>query len=89
MKEKRDQNSEVHSSGLIADREGDRRQRPQEVLSPPKKGEVSPFAKPDIALAWPVGLGVNDRYAYIGDSLNRRLMRVTFTYAADETCAIK
>jgi hypothetical protein len=43
-----------------------------------KKKQTSPFAKPDIALAWPVGLGVNDKYAYIGDSLNRHLMRVKF-----------
>jgi DNA-binding beta-propeller fold protein YncE len=58
-------------------------------LRPPKEGEVSPFAKPDIALAWPVGLGVNDKYAYIGDSLNRRLMRVKFTYQVEETVGVK
>jgi DNA-binding beta-propeller fold protein YncE len=58
-------------------------------LRPPKQGETSPFAKPEIALAWPVGVGVNDRYAYIGDSLNRRLMRVKFTYRAEETVSVK
>ncbi|MHC4916875.1 MAG: hypothetical protein ACYTGB_15440, partial [Planctomycetota bacterium] len=58
-------------------------------LRPPKDGEKSPFAQPEIALAWPVGVGVNDRYAYVGDSLNRRLMRVKFVYAAEETCEVK
>ena len=58
-------------------------------LRPAKKGEKSPYAEPDIALAWPVGVGVTDKYAYIGDSLNRRLLQVTFTYAAEETCGIK
>jgi len=64
-----------------------------EIFSAPfqtgKPGEKSPYADPDIALAWPVGVGVTDKYAYIGDSLNRRLIQVTFTYEAEETCGIK
>jgi len=49
----------------------------------------SPFAQPDIAFAWLIGVGVTDRYAYMGDSLNRRLLRARLVYAAEETCAIK
>ena len=49
----------------------------------------SPFAEPEIALAWPLGVGVTDRYAYIGDSLNRRLLRVKLIYAVEETIAVE
>jgi hypothetical protein len=49
----------------------------------------SPFAEPEIALAWPLGVGVTDRYAYIGDSLNRRLLRVKLIYTVEETIEVK
>lgn len=49
----------------------------------------SPYAEPDIAIAWPAGLGVTDKYAYIGDAVNRRLLRAKIVYAKEETCAIK
>ena len=48
----------------------------------------SPFAEPDIALAWLVGVGVTDKYAYFGDSMNRRLLRAKLVYAAEETVAV-
>ncbi len=47
------------------------------------------LAKPDIALAWLVGVGATDDYAYMGDVLNRRLLRVKLTYAAEEVCEVK
>ncbi|MCW8133862.1 MAG: hypothetical protein KIS92_26175, partial [Planctomycetota bacterium] len=46
----------------------------------------SPFAEPDIALAWPAGVGVTDKHAYIGDAVNRRLLRCKMTYAAEAVC---
>ena len=49
----------------------------------------SPFAEPEIAFSWLVGVGVTDRYAYLGDSLNQRLLRARLTYAAEETCEVK
>ena len=49
----------------------------------------SPFAEPEIAFAWLVGVGVTDRFAYLGDGLNRRLLRARLVYAAEETCEIK
>lgn len=44
---------------------------------------------PDIALAWLVGVGVTDDYAYMGDVLNRRLVRAKLTYQAEASCQIK
>jgi len=53
------------------------------------KDMKSPFAKPEIAFSWLVGVGVTDKYAYMGDSINQRLLRAKLTYVAEETCAIK
>jgi hypothetical protein len=61
--------------------------RPRKADDP--KDLKSPFAEPEIAFAWPVGVGVTDKYIYAGDSLNRRLLRLKMTYAAEETCEIK
>jgi len=46
------------------------------------------LAKPDIAFAWLIGVAATDRYAYMGDSMNRRLLRAKLVYAAEETCPI-
>src|SRR5262249_14423073 len=43
--------------------------------------------KPDVPLAWPTYVGVSDRYAYVADTVNRRVVRVKLAYAVDETCA--
>lgn len=50
---------------------------------------VSPFAKPEIALGWIVGLAVTDRYAYLNDVINKRILRARLDYAAQETCQIR
>ncbi len=47
------------------------------------------LAKPDIAFAWLTGVGVTDKYVYTGDSLNRRMLKLKMTYAAEESCAIQ
>jgi hypothetical protein len=61
--------------------------RPRKADDP--KDLASPFAKPEIAFAWIIGLAVTDKYAYVSDVINKRVLRVKFGYAAEETCEIK
>jgi hypothetical protein len=60
-------------------------------VRPRKPGEKleSPFAKPEIAFSYLIGVGATDKYAYMGDSMNRRLLRANITYAAEESCSVK
>jgi hypothetical protein len=58
-------------------------------LRPPKPGEKSPYARPEIAFAWLVGVGVTDKHVYTADGINRRLLRLKYEYAAEETCAVR
>jgi hypothetical protein len=62
------------------------------LLRPRKPGDpadlASPFAKPEIAFAWIVGLAVTDNYAYVADVINKRILRVKLAYAAAETVAV-
>jgi hypothetical protein len=44
--------------------------------------------KPDIPLAWPTYVAVSDRWAYVADTVNRRVVRVSLNYAAEQTCAL-
>ncbi|MEK7995440.1 MAG: hypothetical protein AAB403_16690, partial [Planctomycetota bacterium] len=60
--------------------------RPRRTDDP--KELKSPFAEPDIGISWLLGVGVTDRYAYLGDSLNKRLLRAKLVYAAEETAAV-
>jgi hypothetical protein len=60
--------------------------RPRKADDP--QGLKSPFAVPEIALGWVVGLAVTDRYAYVDDVLNKRMLRVKLDYAASETVAV-
>lgn len=48
----------------------------------------SPFAEPELGFSWLLGVGVTDRNAYFGDSLNLRLLRAKLVYAAEESCAL-
>jgi hypothetical protein len=59
--------------------------RPRQPTDP--KDLKSPFANPEIGLAWIVGLAVTDRYAYVDDVINKRMLRVKLDYAATETVA--
>jgi len=43
---------------------------------------------PRIAFGWIVGLAVTDKYAYVDDVLNKRMLRVKLEYAASETAAV-
>jgi outer membrane protein assembly factor BamB len=44
--------------------------------------------KPEIPLAWPTYVAVSDRWAYVADTVNRRVVRVKLAYAAEEMCAV-
>jgi hypothetical protein len=41
-----------------------------------------------IPFAWPNAIGVSDLAVYVGDLLNRRIVRVKLNYAADESCSV-
>jgi hypothetical protein len=41
-----------------------------------------------IPLAWPTCVAVSDRWAYVADTVNRRVVRVKLAYAAEATCAV-
>ncbi len=43
----------------------------------------------EIPLAWLIGVGVTDKYAYMGDSINRRLQRAALVYADEARCEIE
>jgi len=57
--------------------------------NPESAGPASPVPQPEIAFAWLTGVGVTDRYAYMGDTMNRRLLRARLTYVAEETCELR
>ncbi len=52
-------------------------------------GEDSPIKKPEIPLGWPEAVGVSRRAVYVADVLNRRIVRLKKTYAAEETAEAK
>ncbi|HOX05525.1 MAG TPA: hypothetical protein PK280_03905 [Planctomycetota bacterium] len=59
--------------------------RPRKADDP--KDLVSPFAKPEIAFGWIVGVAVTDKHAYVDDVMNKRILRVKLDYAAVEAVA--
>jgi hypothetical protein len=61
--------------------------RPRRADDP--KDLKSPFAEPEIAFAWLIGVGATDKYAYMADIMNRRILRAKLVYAAEETCPIQ
>lgn len=52
-------------------------------------GPGSAVPEPDIAFAWLVGVLATDKYVYTGDSLNRRLLRLKYVYAAEARAEIR
>jgi outer membrane protein assembly factor BamB len=42
-----------------------------------------------IPLAWPTYVAVSDRWAYVADTVNRRVVKVKLLYAAEATCAVR
>jgi hypothetical protein len=51
-------------------------------------GPAARVKKPAVPLAWPTYVGASDRYAYVADTVNRRVVRVKLAYAAEEACAV-
>ena len=47
------------------------------------QGPDSREPNPAIPLGWPVTAGASDRFIYVGDTLNHRVVRVDKTYAAE------
>ena len=74
---------------------------PDSAVIDPKTGKLRPrqptdpadlksqFSQPEIAMAWPVGVGATDKHVYIGDTANRRLLRTDLVYAVEERCEIR
>ncbi|MFO7898158.1 MAG: hypothetical protein R6V58_03745 [Planctomycetota bacterium] len=60
--------------------------RPRRKDDPAALG--SPFGGPKVPIAWVIGLAVSDRYAYIADGLNRRVLRARLGYQAEATCDV-
>lgn len=51
-------------------------------------GPKARVKKADIPLAWPVYVAVSDRWAYVADTVNRRVVRVKLAYVAEATCLV-
>lgn len=52
------------------------------------QGPGSKEAKPEIPLGWPVTAGASDRFVYVGDCLNHRVVRVDKKYNAEITLKV-
>ena len=53
------------------------------------QGPKSSEPKPEIPLGWPVFAGASDKYVYVGDALNHRVVRADKVFAAEETVETK
>jgi hypothetical protein len=49
-------------------------------------GKDAVVKKPEIPLAWPNYVAVTDTHAYVSDTVNRHVVRVKLSYAAEATC---
>ncbi len=53
------------------------------------QGPQSKEPKPEIPVGWPIFAGASDKYIYVGDGLNHRVVRADKVFAAAETCEVK
>ncbi|HOX07375.1 MAG TPA: hypothetical protein PK280_13315 [Planctomycetota bacterium] len=53
------------------------------------QGPQSKEPKPEIPMGWPIFTGASDKYIYVGDGLNHRVVRADKVFAAAETCEVK
>jgi hypothetical protein len=60
--------------------------RPRRADDP--KELKSPFAEPELAFNWFTGLAVTDRYLYVADGNNRRVLRGKLGYVCEESAEI-
>jgi hypothetical protein len=49
------------------------------------RGQPGQPAQP-IPLGWPQAVGASERFIYVSDVLNRRIVRLARTYAAEQVC---
>lgn len=52
------------------------------------QGPQSAEPNPAIPLGWPVAAGASDRFIYVGDTLNHRVVRVDKTFASEAVLAL-
>jgi len=53
------------------------------------RGPGSAVPVPDIPFCWPQAVAVSDEAAYVGDRLNRRVVRVKLAYEKEETVTVE
>ena len=53
------------------------------------QGPESKEPKPAIPMGWPVTAGASDKYIYVGDCLNHRIVRTDKTWASEEIIRVK
>jgi hypothetical protein len=58
------------------------------VVTMPYRAPGSKEPRPEIPLGWPVTAGASDRFIYVGDCLNHRIVRVDKTYAVERTVKV-
>jgi len=51
-------------------------------------GPASAIPAPELAFCWPQAVAVDDAAAYVGDRLNRRIVRVKLGYAVEQSLAV-
>jgi outer membrane protein assembly factor BamB len=51
-------------------------------------GPKAAVKKPAIPLAWPVYVTTSERFAYVADTVNRRVVRVKLAYEAEASCSV-
>jgi hypothetical protein len=52
-----------------------------------KSGTETP--RTDVPLCWPTYVAVSDKYAYVQDVMNQRIVRLKLGYAAEKSCAVR
>jgi DNA-binding beta-propeller fold protein YncE len=53
------------------------------------QGPKSKEPKPEIPMGWPVTVGASDKYIYVGDCLNHRVVRADKTWSSEQTVSVK
>jgi DNA-binding beta-propeller fold protein YncE len=56
---------------------------------PGAAGGTPSAASPEIPLAWPLCAGASEKKIYVGDLVNRRVVRVDKKFVAEETCEVR
>jgi hypothetical protein len=53
------------------------------------QGPKSAEPRPEIPIGWPITVGASDRYIYVGDALNHRVVRADKAWAAEAKVEVK